>query len=223
MAGWRSMSSSVEMVGRAFPGDLVGSCKGPGGPARALRCGGRASPDCPAVLGLAAHRVTHCAPCGRSVRTDAVSQITRRAARAGCKSCAPRRRAGAPGPAPLSLCSSVACPVGVAHQKRSMAVGASGARRFLGRREAQVDGRRAQRASTSDSSRLSERRARRARSELRDATVGRASQRSRAQPDRHSMSRASLAPTAMRAIACTHRERARQLAKPTENQRTDTP
>ena len=38
--------------------------------------------DCPAVLAAGAHRTTHCAPCGRFVRTSAMRMLTKRAARA---------------------------------------------------------------------------------------------------------------------------------------------
>ena len=48
----------------------------------ALQWGGRAAPDSAAMLGLAAHRVTHCAPIGRSAQTGAVKVLTERATRA---------------------------------------------------------------------------------------------------------------------------------------------
>ena len=44
--------------------------------------------DCAAVLGLAAHCATHCAPFGRSVQTSAMKVLTN-ALRAGRKPCAP--------------------------------------------------------------------------------------------------------------------------------------
>jgi hypothetical protein len=58
--------------------------------------------DCAAVLGLAAHCATHCAPFGRSVQTSAMKVLTN-ALRAGRKPCAPRRPTGAPHPAPTGL------------------------------------------------------------------------------------------------------------------------
>ena len=67
-------------VQRAF---VVAMAEGP----RSGRAGAEvgASPDCPAVLGLAARRATHCAPCGRSVQTSATSQFTKRASRAAAR------------------------------------------------------------------------------------------------------------------------------------------
>ena len=58
--------------------------------------------DCAAVLGLAAHCATHCAPFGRSVQTSAMKVLTN-ALRAGRKPSAPRRPTGAPHPAPTGL------------------------------------------------------------------------------------------------------------------------
>ncbi len=58
--------------------------------------------DCAAVLGLAAHCATHCAPFGRSVQTSAMKVLTN-ALRAGRKPCAPRRPTGAPHPTPTGL------------------------------------------------------------------------------------------------------------------------
>ena len=79
----------------------------------------------PAVLGLAARRVTHCAPCGRSVQTPPASQSTKRACR---RAAAPlpllgrldiRRREGPPTALqePVMACRQVAC-----HGQRRRAV-----------------------------------------------------------------------------------------------------
>ena len=60
--------------------------------------------DCPAVLGLAACRRTRCVHFVHSAQTAAASQLWRRAARAGRKPCAPRRRRVAAPAARPRLC-----------------------------------------------------------------------------------------------------------------------
>ncbi len=124
------------------------------------------------VAKLTAFAVAH------SVQTVATSQWLKRAARAGRGPCASRRLRGALRPARARLCGSTGG-LRREHPCCCLAAGGTRRRRFLWRREAQAWGRRAQRASTTISSRLSERSERSERSEFRDATPGRASQWSR--------------------------------------------
>ncbi len=183
--------------------------------------------DCPAVLGLVARRTTRCAH-WRSLRSDRVRQVRlrgalaraghktwpcrpRRASRPGrspgtngpldrlCPGSPPRRPAGALPPARARLCGAnggVRCeaPIPVA-----FAAGGTRQGRFVGRRGEEDWGRRAQRASWTDSPHLSERSERSERSELCGATPGRAPQRSRQRSaDRSTMSPCRVPPGAMR-------------------------
>ena len=94
--------------------------------------------------------------------------------------CAPRRRRGAPQPTRAQLRRRV---VGICCNEYQphhfVAAGGTGRGRFLWRRGAQHQDRRARRASSTFSSRLFERRERSEQSEFRDATLVRAPQRSR--------------------------------------------
>ncbi len=179
MVAWRSMSSSAEMP---CARTLAGGCKGAGESGQALQSRGRAlnAPTALRCSVLRPHRATHCAPCGRSIQTSAMRMMTN-ALRAGRKPCAPRRSTGAPGPLPPGLCGWGGVFERYALRPISLAASPDQGAQSQRLREAQTDGRRAQRASSADWSRLFERSACRARSELRDATVGRASQRIRAQ------------------------------------------
>ena len=153
-----------------------------------LRC------DSPALLGFAAHRVTHFARlCAlRSNRRDE-SVDEARCAR-GRKPCATRRPRGAPSPGPTRLgkgsgggapvsgalvqSDTIGVPLWACHLLYRLALGGVGWGRSLWRREAQGRGRHAQRASSSCSPQLSERREQRERSEFCGAPPARASQRS---------------------------------------------
>ena len=132
----------------------------------------------------------------------ATSQFTKRAARAGHEPCAPQRLRGALRPVRAHLCRNVfgvrrksqrgdVDSTGFCSSWQTLNVGsaAGGTRqgRFLGRRGAQGQGRRAQRASISDSRALLERSERSERSEFDRATLDRAPQRSRRtrRPPRH--------------------------------------
>gem|GEM_PF-5261920 len=190
MAGWRSMSLSVEMRDVIGERGLEGGCTGPGVPGGALRCRGRcfARLHCGARSCGASRNSLRALWALRSDRRDE-SDDEARCARSR-KPCAPRRGTGAPHPEPLGLCSNGASVVRHASTRISLGARCNLNGLTLRRREAQIDGRRAPRASSSDSLRLSERSACRARSELRDATVDRASQRSRAKhrpPQRESV------------------------------------
>jgi len=139
---------------------------------RPARCAGF-----PAMLGLMAPSPNSLRSL-RSLRSNsgAESVMEARCAR-GHEPCASRRLPGAPRPARTRLCC---CGSGFPRREhRSVAAGGARWGRFLGRRGAQAWGRRAQRASLSDSPHLFERSERSERSELCGATPGRAPQRSR--------------------------------------------
>ena len=110
---------------------------------------------------------------------SARSEDNSRCAR-GHEPCASRRPRGAPRPARTRLCRGGFGPR-YKHPSRCLAAGGARRGRFLWRRAAQAWGRRAQRASLSDSPRLFERSERSERSEFCGATPGRASQWSRSE------------------------------------------
>jgi len=164
--------------------------------------------DFPAVLGPVARRATRSANGVRCARTGATSQFTKRADARGHGPCVPRRLAGALRPARARLggpaelferITPVQCvcmtglervpktassarrsrPATSARHRGVFAAGGIRRGRFLGRRGTQERGRRAQRASWSDSPHLFERSERSSRSELCGATPLRVPQRSR--------------------------------------------
>jgi len=164
--------------------------------------------DCTAVLAPGSCRVTHFAPCGRCVRTDAASMFTKRAARAdpgtaflvaaqiapaGCR--LPRGWRGSVRGSPFlsSATSASAKPV---RGRSRCACGAP--------RSAAARARARQRATWSDSAHLSERSAHRARSELcagalAASTAGLSAQPTAA-PKRRGLSRTGFAATGSRAL-----------------------
>ncbi len=120
--------------------------------------------------------ITHCARFARSVQTDAASQFTKRAARAGRLPCAPRLRTGAPTPCPKPLATEVRACQRWHARVCVVRPGPMAAQAPMRRREAQGGRPRAQRASSSDWRHLFERSAQSARSELCRRPPARASQ-----------------------------------------------
>ena len=156
--------------------------------------------DCPAVLGLVARRRTHCVRCAHCVQTAATSQIVRSALRARPRALRSSAPEAAPhGPARTHLCGPtrlcVFCSVRTKTTTGGFAAGGARRGRFRGRGAAQGRGRRAQRASSSDSSRLFERSAANA---VSSATRARTEQRSavgaQRRPPRHEPSPGSRLP-----------------------------
>jgi len=120
--------------------------------------------------------ITHCARFARSVQTDAASQFTKRAARAGRLPCAPRLRTGVPTPCPKPLATEVRACQRWHAQVCVVRPGPLAAQAPMRCREAQGGRPRAQRASSSDWRHLFERSAQSARSELCRRPSARASQ-----------------------------------------------
>ncbi len=156
------------------------------GAARAVRAARGASmrrsagADCAAVLGLAAPRRNSLREQARCVQTPAASMKTMRAStRAGREPCAPRRLIGAPQAARSALAEPTgACHLSAGHHRFS-AAGAAPRGRLGSRRGTQRRGRRAQRASLTDSSPLSGRNERSEWREFGDAPPARVPQGSR--------------------------------------------
>ena len=134
--------------------------------------------DSLAVLGLAARRETRYAPCRRCALTITPSQRPTRAAREAASpvllSAAQARHS-----LPERAFASMPGLFSTRTKDRCCAAGGARWRRCVGRRGAQIRGRRAQRASSTCSRRLFERSAGTARSEFCRATPNRAPQRSR--------------------------------------------
>ena len=190
--------------------------------------------DCAAVLGAGSRRTTRCANCVRSARTGGASQTTRRAARAdpapaflaareiapaGCR--LPRRHRGGVRTWPASngalnwqslglvrapSCKRIAPALCVrkAPPDRQGAPGQAAAR-LRGAEERRARGRARQRASSSDSARLSERSERSERSELRDRPWDRVPQGSRRAAPTASPKRCGLPGRAFAAQDCERR------------------
>ena len=136
--------------------------------------------DCLAVRGLAPASPNSLRSL-RSLRSDSGDghdhERASRWAQALCSSAPQRRAARCPhGPSPPSFWFARVGAQDTEYQRPSVAAGGTRRGRFVGRRGAQRQGRRAQRASSTFSSHLSERSARRARSELCDAPLPRAPQ-----------------------------------------------
>jgi hypothetical protein len=184
-------SAGVFAVGCRLP--AVVAAKGGAGRARRSAAAVGASADSAALLRLPARGETRSEPAsGRCAQTVAASQWGMRAlpgARPEALRCSPPQMRATPGPhRPLqqrSWCSPhvgqrVGCYVFEHRHGCQQGRGREPGTAHMWRRAAQVRGRRAQRASTSDSRRLSERSARkRARSEFRRAPPNRAAQGSR--------------------------------------------
>ena len=128
------------------------------------------SADSAAMFALRPARATHCVRCAHAVRTSAASMTTKRAARVGRSAALLATPECAPGsqPRPRGCVFANNCQMYYQQLKAVRGLGA-GLGAPLVRREAQGGRPRAQRESSTDSSRLSERSECNERSELRDA------------------------------------------------------